>query len=280
MKQLFAYNVATGGMTTLDVTETPNANPIEAALAQLHASGFDGGNASHLIITENAIPDWQPKVEKAPIAAAARVSGSDLPTPPIPKPASPTVLPPQKSNELVVSCNPVSGLYVQLNGQGYIPANQPALSPPFPTSVNLQFSTYWEQVGIAIVTGQQVYTKSIGFTQGMSDTNSQTLSAEFGVSYGALSAKVTATIEHSITISSETSVTDTYEITVPSGTTSVYVLWQLKEKFLFVDGAGQPISYSGKLNIGPFLIPASFPNDPRFNQSNTVYSDRTDFPSP
>ncbi|WP_146250817.1 hypothetical protein [Nonlabens dokdonensis] len=243
----------------------------------LQDNGYDEFN-NKLIITEKPLVNWLQKEDLNEIPQTTEES--NIPTPPIPKPTSPNDLPPTESNKLIVSSNPISNLNINLNGKAFVPSSKFPTRPSFPTNIHLQFSTYWKQVGTAVIVGEQVYIKEISYTNGMSTTKSETLSAEVGVAYGALSAKITATVGHSVTISNETTITDTYNINVSKGTTTVYVLWQLVEEYLFVDSNGQPINWSGNIFPGGLIgLPVTFPNEPKLNQSNTVYSDRTDFKS-
>lgn len=276
MKKVNLYNVRSGASKTLTLTSSIETFYLDQMSKILKDNGYDEFD-NKLIITEEPIENW---LQKGALSALPQTTEeSNIPTPPIPKPTGPNDLPPTESNKLIVSSNPISDLKVNFNGQAFIPSNDPNIQPAFPTNVYLQFSTYWKQVGTAVIVGEQVYTKAISYTNGMSTTNSETLSAEFGVAYGALSAKISATVGHSVTISDETTITDTYNISVAEGTTTVYVLWQLVEEYLFVDSNGQPINWSGKMNFGIMEPPVTFPNEPRYNQSNTVYSDRTNFPS-
>ena len=241
----------------------------------LKDNGYDEFD-NKLIITEKPLENWLQKGVLSPIPQTTEES--NIPIPPIPKPKSLKDLPPDESNKQIVSSNPISDLNLVLNGRGFISSNDPYIEPAFPTNIHLQFSTYWKQVGTVVIVGEQVYTKGISYTNGMSTTNSETLSAEVGVAYGALSAKLTATVGHSVTISNETTITDSYKISVAEGTTTVYVLWQLVEEFLFVDSNDKPINWSGEWKLGLGIsLPVTFPNEPRYNQSNTVYSNRTNF---
>ncbi len=271
MKKVNLYDPRSGKAIALNVPIAQENNLINEATAKVGELGYKDALGS-VIITEKQLPeDWNEQLNTSMVH-----SEEDIPTPKIPLPANPNQLPPAKSDVLIVSTNLIQDLHVLVGDSFYIPANSPGLNPSFPADVYLQFSTYWKQAGTAVVVGEQDYTKSVEITKGMSSTRSSQLSAELGVSYDALSAKVSATIGYSVTISEEVSVTDTYKISVPKGTTTVYVLWQLVEEYLFTDADGKPIDYNGHYQV----FPATFPNAPRYNQSNTVYSNRTDFKTP
>ena len=280
MPTLYMNNVVTGESRPLNVEGETVAECYQKAM---ELSG-DQVSSQPIVISEHPFDARQATASDTPqsaatvLASAAELAALNLPTPAIPKPTSPTDLPPESSATLVVSVNPTSDLYV-LGGSGawYPVSSLPSAVTPFPSPVYAQFSTYWKQIGSAVITGPQTYTKSVAYTTGMSTTDSTTLSAEFGISYGALSAKLSATIGHSVTTSQQTTVTDSYQISVQAGTTSVYVLWQLMGEIIFLGPDMTPIEWSFKTSIGIGQISFTFPNSGRISQINTVYSDQTAF---
>lgn len=85
----------------------------------------------------------------------------------------------------------------------------------------------------------QKYTVS----HGISTTDSQSLSAEFGVEAEGLSAKVSATFEHSVTITDETSEEKTFTVAAPSeGFVRAWALYQLMAEIVGLDQNGNIIS--------------------------------------
>ena len=280
MPTLYMNNVVTGESRPLNVEGETVAQCYQKAM---ELSG-DQVSSQPIVISEHPFDARQTTASDSPqsmatvVSSAAGLASLNLPTPSVPKPTSPTDLPPETSDTLVVSKNPTTDLYV-LGGSGaWCPVSSlPPAVTPFPSPVYAQFSTYWKQIGSAVLTGPQTYTKSVSYTTGMSTTDSTTLSAEFGISYGALSAKLSATIGHSVTTSQQTTITDSYQISVPSGKTSVYVLWQLMGEIIFLGPDMTPIQWSWKLDNGIIKLSFTFPNSGRISQINTVYSDQTVF---
>lgn len=279
---LYARNVVSEKTTLLDLSDAPTQEEFETVMQQLsdtqHAGPF-------IILTEKNPADVKSTAPAKEPGETERLSSldnivSNLPTPTPPKPQSPTNFPPDRSEELIVSTNPVSGLYVAL-GNTYFPVDDPifngGLQPPFPQNVYAQLSTYWEKAGTATIVGPQTYTHEVSFEAGMTVTDSTTLSAELGVSIGKLSAKIAATTSHSVTTSQSRTVTDSYELKVGDSETAVYVLWQLIAKIRFVDADNNPIEWAGILKTPIANFKVTFPNERRLSMFNTVYSDRTDF---
>tara|TARA_R110002012_G_scaffold91128_1_gene222213 strand:+ start:2066 stop:2920 length:855 start_codon:yes stop_codon:yes gene_type:complete len=284
MATLFMNNVVTGESRPLSIDGASAEERLAKALEMADAEG----GSQQVIISEHPFDSPSTAAAEAKPGAATVLSSAEdlaalnLSTPAIPKPASPTSLPPEYSDTLVISINPTSEISVQI-GSAWTPLSQLPVppTPAFPVPVYAQFCTQWRQAGSVILTGPQTYTKEVSYTTGMSTTDSTTLSAELGVSYGALSAKLSATIGHSITTSQQTTISDTYSIDVPDGKTSVYILWQLLGSIIFLGADKTPIEWSGVDKIGFVDLRVSFPNpgSGRISQMNTVYSDQTTFNS-
>lgn len=277
--KLYAKDVVSGGIKPLNLSDNPTQQELDNAIKQL-------ADAQHIgpFILSNDPP---PKDELVPASLKELIKpkllhslddgASGLPTPTPPKPTSPTNLPVGQSDELIVSTSPVTGLYVKSIDTGaYLSSNFPGLQPAFPQTTYMQLSTYWKQVGLAVLVGPQTYTHTVSFEKGMSSTDSTTLSAELGVSLPHLSAKISSTTSHSVTTSEATTITDSYELKIEAGKTTVYVLWQLMVKLLFLDKDLTPVVWNGDLNIGK-KIPLTFPNEKRISMFNTVFSDPTTF---
>ena len=117
----------------------------------------------------------------------------------------------------------------------------------------LTMRQYWLQVPgtYTLIQPGGSFTKSFDLSHGISDTDSETISAELGVSVDGLSASVTATFSHSVTTSTEASVTTTYTAGPPlDGYQRVWVLWQLIDELVALDPNGNVISNPNPLRKG------------------------------
>lgn len=126
---------------------------------------------------------------------------------------------------LVRSCTQVGGacldFWVTCNG---------VVHPPI-----LQQVRYWEKIFSTTIMYPSTYLESHTYTEGTSETTGESFSYTLGASGGAfgitLSAELTRTFEHSITVSSETSVTKQFSCSSIEGKTIVFTAWQLVEGF-------------------------------------------------
>jgi len=104
---------------------------------------------------------------------------------------------------------------------------------------------FWRPVGKSyhrIPVGNTL-TISVTKTQGVSSTVSQSITASLGISYGALSAEISATFSKSVTTSEESSYTETVQINPPpDGMVRVWMLWQLVHEIVAIrkDGSVLP----------------------------------------
>lgn len=88
-------------------------------------------------------------------------------------------------------------------------------------------------------------------TTGISETDSESLSAEMGASAGGLSAKISATFSHSITTSNEDTQENTINVAAPDkGMIRVWLAWQLCDEIvaLMPDGSTLPVGDQGTKN--------------------------------
>ncbi|WP_430475048.1 hypothetical protein ACQ0MK_04800 [Thalassospira lucentensis] len=282
--QLYARNAVSGKTTQFDFPDTSSQEELENAMAQ-----FSKARPAQPVIISTASPPKATRAASAPNQQAQserlvslKSSASGLPTPTPPKPTSPTKFPPEHSEELIVSTNRITGLHIN-HRNTYVPALPPikgwSTDPEFPQIAYVQLSTYWKNVGTAVITGPQTYTHTVSYEQGMSVTDSETLSAELGVAVGDLAATINRTTNHSITTSETTTITDSYELSVADSQTTVYILWQLIAKLRFLDANKRPINWKGSIRVPPLgaPLPATFPNEKRLSMFDTVYSDRTNF---
>ncbi|EHR02944.1 hypothetical protein [Bradyrhizobium sp. WSM471] len=109
-----------------------------------------------------------------------------------------------------------------------------------PPVYQLVLRQFWRPVGKSyhrIPVGNTL-TISVTKTQGVSSTVSQSITASLGISYGALSAEVSATFSKSVTTSDESSYTETVQISPPAdGMVRVWVLWQLVHEIVAIQGS-------------------------------------------
>jgi hypothetical protein len=99
----------------------------------------------------------------------------------------------------------------------------------------LQYTRYWQKIFSTVIQYPSDYMESHTYTEGTSETTGESFSYTLGLSgsaYGiGLSAELTRTFTHSITISSETSVTKQFTCESIEGKTLVFTVWQLVEGF-------------------------------------------------
>jgi len=98
----------------------------------------------------------------------------------------------------------------------------------------LRLRSYWKQVPgtYTHVLPGGGFSKQYTVEHGVSTTDSQTISAQFGVSGEGLSAELTATFEQSVTVTNSQSQSTTYNAGAPAdGYTRVWLLWQLVHEF-------------------------------------------------
>lgn len=105
--------------------------------------------------------------------------------------------------------------------------------------------SYWVAVpnSYTNITPGGTYTKEYATSVGIETTDSTTLAAELGIDIKGLSAKLTATFQHSVTTSETRSETTSYSVGGPlEGFTRVWMLWQLFDELAALDENGQVIS--------------------------------------
>ena len=94
---------------------------------------------------------------------------------------------------------------------------------------------YWEKIFSTVIMYPANYLESHTYAEGTSETTGESFSYTLGAGGGAfgvtLSAELTRTFEHSITVSSETSVTKQFSCGSIEGSTIVFTAWQLVEGF-------------------------------------------------
>lgn len=226
----------------------------------------------HTFIVPKNSPHYGKNGQSKSIHAA--VSGDNAP--PIPIPPNKHSVSPPKSSYLTISTTPyyktgdhatkgTVPLSVVAPGFPNIPAYNKSegqsewVTPDFPTQ-QITYKRYWLNTYSVTVQGPQSYKRTITTKEGMVETDITTMSAEFGVQSEFLSAKVSASTSHSVSISESTEQTDEYSFDVPEGKTGIWTLWQLVDVFFFVDGNGDPITWVGDGHIDMGIIKPTFPN--------------------
>jgi hypothetical protein len=111
----------------------------------------------------------------------------------------------------------------------------------------LTLRRYWRQVPgtYTIVQPGGGFQKEYSVTHGISTTDSQTMSAELGISVGDLSAKITASFTHTVTTSDETSEATTFSAGGPADNFQrVWVIWKLVDEIVALDPSGNVLAPS------------------------------------
>ena len=139
--------------------------------------------------------------------------------------------------------------------QGYVP-DIPNTANPTGGSVLLNYwsgtyadytltlRSYWKLIpdSFTHVGPGTVYERVYTTTSGISNTDSNTLSAELGVGVEGLSAKLSASFSQEVTTSSETTQSTTYTVNGPTdGSTRVWMLWQLVDEVVALDNTTKNI---------------------------------------
>ncbi|MGI4759859.1 MAG: hypothetical protein ACRYF0_04080 [Janthinobacterium lividum] len=274
-KTLYAQT-ATGQLATLQV----DLSDPEALYLALVQAGIPEAERTGVRLSDSPFAS----LPAAPTNSAAATAGI-----PIWKPTSVSDIPPQrwpKEDVIVDTAQPVE-LFVSF-GTGYVAPhllNTPpfTLTPAFPTGCRIRYGRHWERVYTQIVDGGISYERSVTTTSGSSMTETQTLSAELGVSVAGLSASLSASLSQAVTINKETQNTNRYTISCEPGKQAVFTIWQLMEVYTLVDSTGKPVTYSGfaELNMamGKTRYPVSLPLNRLSNSPEIVYADNTPFSS-
>lgn len=202
--------------------------------------------------------------------------------PTIPVPSSFLDLPPVDGPRAVISTSPTKFMLwwdfdhadTQLwippppPGQQPIPGTRGGINyyygPPIP-DYTLTHRQYWHMLDHQLIGAGASppggYTRHEVVTEGMSSTETTTLSGELGVDVKGLQAKLSKTLDSSITISTETTVEKTWIANGSETQDTVWILWQLVDEIVGLkpDGTivgGWPYGTCGaNINIYPDLFP-------------------------
>jgi len=200
--------------------------------------------------------------------------------PPIPEPQHRDDQPPEVSAELLVSANPVDQLFVEISEGKYLPTSgrfkglPVRVEPRFPATAKLAYRRFWQNTFTITIFNAHNFTRAIETQEGMSEVDTTTLSKKLGLTEGPLrlSAELSKTTSHAVTITENRSVTETYSFSVAEGKVAIYTVWQLVEVFVLVDENDNPIDWSGKVVLklpvtGDKKMNAKFPPDRHTNHA-------------
>lgn len=227
----------------------------------------------------------------------------DYPTLPVPKPKSKFDILPQMSNVLTlvqvdtqpfVTCwalgNPPQpgtfpGRFAAYGQSGFPMGGNPQLhlDPAFPIGAKIAYNIYWSMQKSYTLTGPQNFSDEIDYTQGATETDTTTMSAELGVDVKYLSAKLTKTVSRSVSVNTETTEKRITSTTVDKGIVRVWTVWQLVETYQLLASDGTPLpAYSGGVYGSPLIGKVSdavFPGGELVNKTPIIFEDATDFPA-
>ena len=155
---------------------------------------------------------------------------------------------------------------------------------------HLLHKRFWRKLRqVTLDPGNSSHDYAVTVTSGTETTHetsqefSQTMGVEVsaGAGWGPFSASVTASYEQtstsseveSVTMSEQTSVTETYSVQSEPDHTIVFAIWQLVDKFVMVDADTVAINESATLTHAqiPEVVPIEFPNEDVIYQSITHF---------
>ena len=233
---------------------------------------------------------------------------ADSPLPPFPPITDILTQLPDQSDPIVIATSPVRLLlYANSDNSGnsaYV-ADIPGTMTPGNYSFlknywgdgparqyTLTLRRYWRQVPgtYTLVLPGGAFKKTFTTSHGISTTDSQSLSAELGVEGGGLSAKISATFSHSVTVSDATQESSEFSAgEPPPNSQRVWIIWQLVEEIVALDSNGAVIPASdGRegdvvwLTIFPSFSGAwlSYPNVQQPFPTTVFMPQQKDFPNP
>jgi hypothetical protein len=103
--------------------------------------------------------------------------------------------------------------------------------------IKLCYGYVWHRVGLNYLKQGDRWDQKIETKHGMSSTSTLSITASVGYSGGGASASISATYGYSITVDSESTVTNEVSVDGTSGESQTAVLWELCRKYVIeVDG--------------------------------------------
>lgn len=180
----------------------------------------------------------------------------DMPDPSIPEPTAAGALPPPLSAFQVIAKASVTPTWRQLtgcrytmkraDGNGYV-AVQDLNQDQFQDvtdferlrdgRIKLCYGKVWRRVAVHFLRQGDKWVDSVQTKNGMSTTNTVSVTASVGYSGGGASASLSATYGYSITVNTETTVTIEVSVYGSAGESQTAVLWELCRAYMLeVDG--------------------------------------------
>lgn len=213
---------------------------------------------------------------------------SNLSSPPVPKPTSPHDVLPSDSPRKPLGRVPLDVQSFQLfcpndirqaSDSYFWPVKELAqyLDPPFPTDLYLAYSLFWRQFEPPVILPpNEKYSRTYQIQHGMSTTDQETMSAEFGISGYLLSAKLSSSLNRTITITNSTTSTRTITDDGDSSHVVVLTLWQLFEVYTVEDSRGRLSTYRG---VNKLFGTSAFIYGATYSQPLELNIDRQLFPA-
>jgi hypothetical protein len=180
--------------------------------------------------------------------------------PPLPVIASPQWQPPNQSDRVVDGTSP-HRLRIWANADSHDWQEMMNDVPGGEAAAAGQVMSYWDGAGEAnytltlrsywvLVPGSYTqvghgnsYNKSYTTTYGISETDAQSISASLSVGVEGIGATIQAEFSHSVTTSSETSESTSYQVDGPDeGQVKVWMLWQLVDELCALGPDGQIVA--------------------------------------
>jgi hypothetical protein len=128
---------------------------------------------------------------------------------------------------------------------------------------------YWKLVPgtfLHLMPGTRVQ-KTWQYTHGISTTDSQSITAQVGISADGISAGLSTTLSHSVTINDQQTETTEYSVDPPPSGTRVWALWDLTYEFI--------IAHSGTVNpipAGTYRGDVDFHDDDHYSGAYLNYN--------
>jgi hypothetical protein len=108
--------------------------------------------------------------------------------------------------------------------------------------------------------------KAWQYGYGVSTTDSQSITAQVGIKVGDLSAGLSDTFSHSVTINDQQTETTQYTIAPPASGTRVWLLWDLMYEFMVVKSGTNEI-----IPAGTYRGDVDFANDDHYSGAYLNY---------